>query len=654
MSASQPDKPKSVTQSDALPSSRVSGRAIGLAIVISVAANLWVNYIEYVIHASRMTLSHFPMGALMPYLSLVLILNPLCRRIVRRYALSSTELLVVLAGGLVGGAIPSVGLTGYFLGAIAAPYYFATPENQWAEFFHPHIPEWLAPRNVGGTLDHLFEGLPPGDPIPWTMWFVPIASWMAVITALFVASVCLAVILRKQWVESERLTYPILRPVLDLTQNEGSRFPRTFWIGFAVALGIISWNMVRYFVPGFPEIPNIRWGPWVHFQRYYPGIWTRVNMFTISFAYFANIDVLFSLWFFCVLFILRSGILNRYGYNASGQHTTSGEFAWLQFGAFFMLVFWSLWTARGHLRSVFRKAFGLKSGLDESEEMMRYRTALLGFAMSVSFAVLWFWRAGMGAGVALLYVMVTLVIYLGVSRIVADVGLVFVCTPVGAQGAVTYAVGAKNLSGPSLTVLAFSNAFASFGKGLFMPAATHAAKIADACPGSDRSKVLTGIILAFAAGAAASIVYTLYLGYTVGAYNFNDFPFTRYSRSGFNSALSQMKDPPAETNIQMVLFCIGAVVMSALTFLKYRFPWWPLHPVGFTIAGISYVHFSTFSVFIAWAIKYIILRIGGAGLYRRYTPFFLGVLVGYTAGVGLSIFVDIIWFSGAGHGIHGY
>ena len=94
--------------------------------------------------------------------------------------------------------------------------------------------------------------------------------------------------------------------------------------------------------------------------------------------------------------------------------------------------------------------------------------------------------------------------------------------------------------------------------------------------------------------------------------------------------------------------------MSILTFLKYRFPWWPLHPVGFAIAGISYVHFSTFSVFIAWCIKFIILRIGGAALYRRYIPFFLGILTGYTTGVGISLVVDIVWFPGAGHSIHGY
>ncbi len=621
---------------------------------LSVAANLWVNYIEYVIHASRMTLSHFPIGVLMVYLSLALVLNPLCKWLAARFALSPTELLVILAGGLVGGAIPSVGLTGYFLGAIAAPYYFATPENQWAEYFHPYIPQWLAPRNVNNALDHLFEGRPPGADIPWNLWYIPVASWMVFITALFIASVCLAVLLRKQWVENERLPYPILRPVLDLTLRERGPFPRLFWIGFSVAFGIIAWNMVNYFVPGFPQIPNIRWGPWVHFQRYFPGIWTRINMFTISFAYFANIDVLFSLWFFCVLFILRSGILNRYGYNASSIHTTSGEFAWMQMGAFVMLVFWGLWTARHHLKAVAQKALGRNGVLDDAEEMMRYRTAVLGLLLSVTFAVFWLWRAGMGFGVAGLYVLATLVIFLGVSRIVADVGLVFVCTPVGASEIVIHTIGPRNLSGPSLTTLAFSNALSSFGKGLFMPSVVHATKIADLCPRRHRPRVLTGIILAFAAGAAASITYTLYLGYTYGAYNFNDFPFTRYSRSGFSQALSQMKDPAVETPVRMVVFSIGAVIMSALTLLKYRLPWWPLHPVGFAIAGISYVHFSTFSVFIAWAIKFVILRIGGAALYRRYRPFFLGILVGYTAGVAVSIFVDVVWFPGAGHGIHGY
>lgn len=631
--------------------SGVTFRSVLLAIALAVATNLLVNYIEYVVHASRLTLSHFPMGMLMLYLGLALVVNPL---LPGRYALSHTELLVVLAGGFVGGAIPSVGLTGYMLGALAAPYYFASSENRWAEFFHAYIPEWLAPRNTNGALDTLFAGLPPGAPIPWGIWVVPLISWMALVTALFVASVCLAVILRKQWVQSERLTYPVLRPALDLTMRTEVFLPRLFWIGFAIAFGILSWNMISYFIPGFPEIPNIRWGPWIGFERYFPQVWTRINMFTISFAYFANIDVLFSLWFFDLLFILRSGILNRLGYNASSSAHASADFSWISLGAFFVMVFWSLFTARHHLRAVVRKALGREADLDESEEMMRYRTALLGLGISVLFAIFWFWRTGMAFGVACLFMFVLLVLYLGVSRVVSEVGLVFMSYPTGPAGFVVSALGSQNLSAASLTGLAFTNAIASYGKGLFMPALFHGTKIADTSPRQERRGVLLVMFLAFAASAVASIAYTLYLGYTNGAHNFNDFPFTRYSQSGFSSMLTQMNNPEPPNALRLALFGVGIVSMALLTFLKYRFSWWPLHPIGFVMDAGTYVRYTVFSVFIAWAIKFVILRVGGASLYRRYRPFFLGVLVGYTAGVALSLVVDVIWFPRSGHSIHGY
>lgn len=634
----------------------VTLRSVLLAGGLAVGVNVVVNYVEYVVHASRMTLSHFPMGTLLPYLLLALGLNPLFRLLSRRFALSSTELLVVLAGGLVGGAIPSVGLTGYFLGAVAAPFYFATPENQWGEFFHPYIPHWLAPRNTNGTLNHLFEGLPPGDAIPWNAWLVPVVCWMGLITALFFGSVCLAVILRKQWVESERISFPILRPVTELTERARAlQFPRLFWIGFAVAFGILAWNMINYFVPGFPQIPNIRWGPWIRFERYFPGLWTRINMFTISFCYFANIDVLFSLWFFDLLFIIRSGILNRLGYNASSWSHASGDFQWLPLGAFFAMVGWGFWTSRNHLRLVFMKAIGREAPLDERDEMMSFRTAVFGLAACVLFAVFWWWQAGMSLVLACAFVLAAFVLYLGVARIVSDVGLVFISMPVGPQRFVTSLFGSRNLSGSSLTTLAFTNGVASYGKGLFMPSVIHGTKLADVCPRDGRRRVLAALLLAFGLGCIFSVVFTLYLGYTYGAYNFNDWPFTRYSKSGFGRVLTQMNNPEPPHRLQLSLFGIGAGVMSLLTFLKYRFPWWPFHPVGFALAGTgTSVRYTVFSVFLAWAIKFLILRIGGAALYRRYVPFFLGVLVGYSTGVGVSLIVDMVWFPGGGHSIHGY
>ena len=116
-----------------------------------------------------------------------------------------------------------------------------------------------------------------------------------------------------------------------------------------------------------------------------------------------------------------------------------------------------------------------------------------------------------------------------------------------------------------------------------------------------------------------------------------------------------MNNPEPPNRLRLSLFGIGVVAMSLLTFLKYRFPWWPFHPVGFALAGTgTSVRYTVFSVFLAWAIKFVLLRIGGVALYRRCRPFFLGVLVGYTAGVGGSLLVDIVWFPRSGHSIHGY
>jgi hypothetical protein len=60
------------------------------------------------------------------------------------------------------------------------------------------------------------------------------------------------------------------------------------------------------------------------------------------------------------------------------------------------------------------------------------------------------------------------------------------------------------------------------------------------------------------------------------------------------------------------------------------------------------------SVFLAWALKTLILRLGGVRAYRACRPFFVGLIVGFFVGVGISYGVDLIWFFGKGHPIlHG-
>ena len=59
-------------------------------------------------------------------------------------------------------------------------------------------------------------------------------------------------------------------------------------------------------------------------------------------------------------------------------------------------------------------------------------------------------------------------------------------------------------------------------------------------------------------------------------------------------------------------------------------------------------------MFLSWFIKLLLLQIGGFTLYRRGRPFFVGMLVGYVAAVGVSYGVDIIWFPQNGHVLHSW
>ena len=90
-------------------------------------------------------------------------------------------------------------------------------------------------------------------------------------------------------------------------------------------------------------------------------------------------------------------------------------------------------------------------------------------------------------------------------------------------------------------------------------------------------------------------------------------------------------------------------VIGFLLYLRYLFPGFPLHPLGFTIAANAITQNIVVSVFLIWAVKNLLMRLGGLERYRKTTPLFLGLFVGYLAGVSLGVLVDILFFHGEGH-----
>ena len=88
--------------------------------------------------------------------------------------------------------------------------------------------------------------------------------------------------------------------------------------------------------------------------------------------------------------------------------------------------------------------------------------------------------------------------------------------------------------------------------------------------------------------------------------------------------------------------------------MHYQFPAWPLHPIGFTVAVTDIINLQITSVFMIWLIKSLLMRLGGFEMYRKVQPAVIGVLLGYAAGVTLSLVVDVIWFPGQGHNVHNW
>ena len=631
---------------------------LGLVQVFIVCAgapfSLWV------VGASEITWSYFPVGVGFPFLCLVLV-NSLLRTLGPGWALQPAELITIAVMGLVVTGIP-IFMVGYVMAIPTTPHYFASPENQWGEHVLPHLPSWLVPSNEANAMAWFFEGLPLGEPVPWAAlfqaWVMPLFWWLTFIWTLYLVSFCMVVVMRRQWVERERLAFPLMQVPRALVEDLGgfSRFPpllsqKLFWAGASIPLALILWNVAGYFLHYLPAIP---YQYVVDIGRDFPPLNISLNGPIIGITYFANLNVSFSIWFFYLLTMVQEGLFNRFGMGITGTDTFVWGLpstSWQSWGAFVVMVLWGLWRARSHLGDVARKAWRPDHAVDDTRELLSYRTAAVGLAVGVAYMLAWLCRAGMDWHVASLFLASVIIAYLGITRLVIQAGLYYLSTPVVGQAMTMSVFGTASISPHGLAALGLSYSFFGDVQSIFMPSAAHAAKLQDVM-GFGRRGLSLAIAMAVLAGFGAAIGSILYVGYERGASNFTSWFFRVSSGAGvmaFDAVTAQIKNPGPPQLEKLAFFGIGSFVMSALTFMQYRFPWWPLHPIGLPVAAIWMIRRQAAAIFMAWLAKSLIIRFGGIDLYRRAAPFFIGLILGQFIGVGISFVVDLLFFYGNGH-----
>ena len=296
------------------------------------------------------------------------------------------------------------------------------------------------------------------------------------------------------------------------------------------------------------------------------------------------------------------------------------------FGALMAMVLMGLWIARGHLLGVWRKALGGAPEIDDTGEVLSYRKAVAGTILGLSVAVIWFWIMGMPLWIAFLFITILFLTLIGISRYVAEAGLVSVSSPVAPPELILKTIGTTLVGGPGVFLLPLSYAWALTNTNNLMSVFGSALRLTSEVEIRSRRHLVIAVVLALIVGIGGAFWMNMHLAYRYGGINLHGSYFKRFAAGHFNISVENLA-PAGVYWDGLVFVAAGAGIMLLLILAQMRLPWWPLHPIGFPVGMMLY--YPWFNIFVAWLVKVVVMRYGGAAAYRRTQPFFLGLITGH-------------------------
>jgi hypothetical protein len=599
--------------------------------------------------------SQYPIVAFMPFV-LWLFLNTALKRLWPYAALRQGELLAIFTMLWVVGTMPQLGWVTYWTSTVAGPAYHATLENRWADLLFDYLPWHVLPDTSQRVTEMLWLGMPEGMDIPWDGWIRPIAHWLGVSVAMVVFGFCLMMLFQKQWQEGEKLTFPLAQMPRDLTKGfDGSgRMPelfrsRLFWIGFLAVFLVYFYNILTYFTPGMTAAT-------IYLERYswelgeFHSLTVRVLPLVMAFTYLCPVDILASLIFFHLIYMVKYGFMRRFGVSLGehGEELKSWEILSLEAnGALFLVAFWSIWMARGHLRWAWRLVI---SGNGTIEDVARYRCAITGMVLSGLFVIFWGVNIGMDIVTSILaFALIALTYFVTVKLIAATgFGPTF---PKHDKGTLVVEdfIGSSRLSPRNLVGFKIFSSHAFFGGGRVQTWTAIAHHLHLFSLRRQPVWVPTLILATFVFGFLVAAGNTISLAYNEGG----ALHLSNAGHDVYDQMVKLLDNPKSSGLAKRGVWLWGFFEAGVLAFMRGRFHWFPFHPIGIALQNSLGTVVYWFSLLLVLIIKAILLRYGGVQAFVDGKPFFYGLGVGYVTGVAASLCVDLIWFP-IGHSVHGW
>jgi hypothetical protein len=461
---------------------------------------------------------------------------------------------------------------------------------------------------------------------------------------------CLNTFIRKQWIEREKLVYPIIRLPLEICREGGSaRFFRNklLWIGFGIAGFIDLINGLNVLYSVVPSIPVHS----VNIGRYFTekplSAMSRTPImffpYVTGIGFFMPLDLSFSYWFLYWFWKLQAMVGVSLGFPLESNlsvskviHTQSQAS-----GAYLVIGLVGMWMARSHLKSVFKKIFGRRSEVDDSEEPMGYKSAMVGMLLSLSFIVIFCLRTGMSLWIVMLFIILYYMIAVSLTYLRAQLG-----PPVhqmfgqGPDSLIPQFFGTRSLSKNDMVMFTFFWGFNRSQRGNSMPHQLEAFKMSEQLDMS-RRRLTRAIVVATAFGMLVAFWAYFDLRYRYGR---DGYRFEWGSRWAFDRLQSWLTNPIAANNTETVWMGLGGSFVIILSILRTRFVWWPIHPVAYPLSSPGWGSDYTWSsIFVSWLAKFLILKYGGHRAHSKAAYFFAGLILGDCIVGGIWDIIGVIF-----------
>jgi hypothetical protein len=649
--------PESIEASDTLQPTRVTLRAVLLGLAFVAGLAFLIPHLQDVRDGPDLGLGPVTSASILVLLVVLYPINGLLLWRWRRRALSRQEILTVYAMVAATAAMATVGYASFVSVMVTASQYLATPENRWELLIQPHIPTWLQ-LNSPLAIRWLWEGMPEKAGIPWAAWRTPLVAWGAIALSVYVGSFCLMCLVRRDWIEGQRLTFPLAQIPLEIVgqrRTPGLALLRqnVFWTGFAIAFLYSMLGLVHAYWPAVP-FHNMQWPIGRTFDRNvmplgvlnyvsFNLMWSGIGIMCLL-----PVEVSLSLWFFHVWYLLEMVVLAALGFTGEAgarysfnpgvffNYQTGG--ALVGFGAFV------LYQSRRALRRAVRSWWDPAWKEHDPLELVQPRYALIGLLGST--AALCLIANAAGAQVARLLILLFMFYMTAISltRVIAAAGTNHVeCGP-----QVRYLLddGFGTVGVRPGTFVLFNQMDAIWMtefKVSFMHYAANDMKVFHSSRLRGTSVVLAlfaAVALMVALGPMGRLSALYQHGITASP---DTWTYDGVPRWEFGDMVDKLQNPRGPDQTGIIAMLSGAFVVCALALLQMNVTWWRLSPVGLLLQGgwgINAVIWA--NAFVGWAIVNVIYRLGGLHLYQRLRPAFFGLFFGSMVGALVSSAVRLM------------